>query len=206
MRITVLALSVLIAAPAWAQDAAGPIQGLLGERGLFDVARTEAAIAQRHTKAALRETDLAEMKSQVAAAVHAIDPGLVARGPGLGTGLRPALQATADRLLAAQLAQSAPEADAALRATAASVAAQTALMRTDDALREARDALAAQSTSQAIPSLVRLDDLLTRITQGQDTDGNGEITWNQGEGGLQQAWSFTREMAIAEGLEVAERR
>lgn len=204
-KMILVAAGLLFAVPAAAQGVAETLEMLLAERGLFDVARTEAAIARRHTQAALRETDLATMKTQVAAAVNAIDPGLVASGPGLGTGLRPALLEAVDQLLAVQRAQP-QDPDVALRATAASVAGQTALMRTDEALQEARDALAAQSTSEAIPALVRLDTLLARVVAGQDADGDGEIGWNLGEGGIQQAWSFTRQMAIAEGLEVAERR
>lgn len=203
IHIIALAVSVVLPSLSQAQERAADLGGLLAERGAFDLARTNAALAQRHAKAALRQTDLAAMKAEVAAAAHAIDPSLVSQGPAVGPGLRPALAAAVERLLALQAAGG--EGEAGLRATAASVAGQTALMRTDEALREARGALAAASTSQAIPSLVRLDDLLNRIQAGQDVDGDGQVSWNQGEGGIQQAWSFTRQMAIAEGVEVARR-
>ncbi|MEW5726988.1 MAG: hypothetical protein AB1918_04105 [Pseudomonadota bacterium] len=203
--ISVIALVVSLLSPSFpvAQEQAPDLAGLLVERGAFDLARTNAALAQRHTKAALRQTDLAAMKAEVVAAVHAIDPSLVPQGAAVGPGLRSALAAAVERLLALQATGG--EGEAGLRATAASVAGQTALMRTDEALREAWGALAAASTSQAIPSLVRLDDQLNRIQVGQDVDGDGQVSWNQGEGGIQQAWSFTRQMAIAEGVEVARR-
>lgn len=197
-------LVTVVAAPATAQTGVGGLEALLADQGAFDVARTNTALAQRHVKAALRETDLAAMKAEVLAVVSALDPSRAPRGPAVGGGARPAMAAAVEQLLALQAARRDDEEG--LRATAASVAAQTALMRTDEALGEARDALAARSTSEAIPVLVRLDNLLDRIMAGQDLDGDGEVSWNQGEGGLQQAWSFARQMAIAEGLQVAGRR
>ncbi len=203
-RIMALAVMAALAPAAAAQTRAAGLEVLLAGQGPFDVARTNAALAQRHVKAALRETDLAAMKAEVVAAVNALDPSLAPRGPAVDGGARAAVAAAVEQLLALQAAHRDDEEG--LRATAASVAAQTALMRTDEALGEARDALAAESTARAVPALVRLDNLLDRIMAGQDLDGDGEASWNQGEGGLQQAWSFTRQMAIAEGVQVVERR
>ncbi|MBI5165033.1 MAG: hypothetical protein HY985_14170 [Magnetospirillum sp.] len=170
-----------------------------GNRGVIDIARTEALIAQQAVRAARGQSDLAALKAQVVAAVNALDPTLVPTGPGLGYGLRPALSATVAEITALISAASGNN-EVLLRATPATVSAQTALTRTDESIAIARQVLSAGSVAEAEAPLARLDAALNRIIAGEDLDRDGEIAWSRGEGGLRQTWSFVRQMAIGEGL------
>lgn len=176
--------------------AAALVTALPAHAGPLETARQEAAIARHHAEAAASAADLAQAKRQVAAAVHAIDPGLVRQGPGMGQGLRPSLQRLAVEALAAM---DSPSPEVRLRAGPAAVAAQTALRRTDEAIEQARQVLAADDLSAARQPLEGFGLLLSQVEAGADLDHDGEAGWASGEGGLAQAAEFVRGIEIVSG-------
>lgn len=213
--ILAAAALVLAALPVVAQEAppGDPHEHILkvlarapdtpGGRGYLGVARDEARIARDHARlAASGQGDLDWVKAQVAAAVNAIDPGLVPEGPGLGFGMRPALRATVYQVMHAMHADPDNQ-NVVLRAAPVTVSAQTAMARLDEALEQARRALAAPDLDRAREAAAEMDRALALAVSGQDLDANGDIAWSRGEGGLRQATSHMRQMAIGEGMALA---
>ena len=61
-------------------------------QGLFVIAEKEAAIARQHARYAVEAADnLKLIKVHTVHILHALDPGLAAKGPGLGYGFQPAI-------------------------------------------------------------------------------------------------------------------
>jgi hypothetical protein len=171
--------------------------GTPGGMGYLPLARAEAAIAREQVRAAQADSgDLAKVKARVAAAVNAIDPGLVGFGPGLGFGLREALRRMIGEVSAALL--SAPtNANVTVQAAPVTVALQTALLRTDDAIECARQVLAAADVAAAERPLRRLAELLDEVEAGHKETVSA-LPWSQGAGGLDTAEAFLNQIAIGE--------
>jgi len=70
-----------------------------GQRGLLEVARSEAATIVEHAGYAVAGArDMREVKLHLGHVLHALDPALEREGPGLGYGLAPALAGAVDHL------------------------------------------------------------------------------------------------------------
>lgn len=217
-RLMLSTASLLLAMPVWAQESAR-LPGEAGGdpalvirmvldrapdtpegRGYMDVARTEALIAAVELDEALqRPDDLAWIKRHVGRAVHAIDPTEVSPGAGLGFGVKQATQKMVD-LVTAAAQQNPDDQNLVLLATPVVTAGQTALKRADRAVRLGRMAASADTPSQARGIVDEMSRVVMRMYEGHDADGDGEATWNLGEGGLEQAFQHMKMMEAGEGL------
>jgi hypothetical protein len=158
-----------------------------GTAGLLRVAQADAGVAAQHaTLAARAPDDLAGMKLHAGHVIHALDPTVVTMGPGSGYGLKRAAAGTASHI---ELAAAAEGASAAVRTHAnhVAVAARSASKRADQIIELAKQIQAATAAPAAAALLNQIVSLCNQLTAGADANADGRISWEDGEGGLQQA-------------------
>ncbi|MEO8621403.1 MAG: hypothetical protein ABI625_10080 [bacterium] len=155
-------------------------------QGLLVTAITEARIAAQHaTLAARQPTNLEYMKTHAGHVINAIDPTIVAAGPGLKYGLK---KATAGVVTHIELAAGAEGASPNVVTHARHVAtsARNTLARADQLLALAQKVQASASASEAAALVSQMVSLADQLIAGADANADGKITWEAGEGGLQQ--------------------
>lgn len=158
-----------------------------GGQGLLPVAKGEARVAAQHaTLAARTPENLDAMKLHAAHVLHALDPTVVATGPGLGYGVKRAAQGVAAHI---ELSARTTGASANVTTHAAHVAAaaRAVVERADRAVALARQIQAAGAAAEAAPLVARLAALCEQLTAGDDVNGDGRVVWGDGEGGLRHA-------------------
>lgn len=158
-----------------------------GTQGLLTTALGEARIAAAHATLATRQpTNLEYMKTHAGHAIHALDPTIVTMGPGLGYGVKKAANLVANHIELAALSQGASP-QVVTHSKHAATAARSAVARADQLLALAQKVLAATSAADAAAIVSQMSSLADQLVAGVDANGDGRITWEQGEGGLQQA-------------------
>ncbi len=166
-------------------------------RGLLDVAEEEAGIAQEHARYAVEAaTQLNLIKEHVGHVLHAIDPKLLAQGPGLGFGLRPALAGAVNHV---GYAAESDDASANIKAFNPSFAEMGAAVERRIALVVglAEVVMATSSVAEAEALAAEILKLATAFQTGTDEDGDGSI--EIAEAGLSQ---IRREIEAAVAREV----
>ena len=166
--------------------------------GLLPTAMAEARTAAQHAGLAAKSTALAMMQTHAGHVINAIDPTIVAQGPGLGYGLKKAAVGAATH---ANLAGNAPEANAGVKMHAMHVntAATNAAAMADEVLALAQKIRASTSLEEATKLAAEMQAKAEEITSGVDADKNGAISWNKPEGGLAQAQQHMGLMKTAAG-------
>ena len=151
---------------------------------LLATAQAEAATVLQHLTLAERDmSNLQWMQTHGAHVLHALDPSRQAEGPGLGMGLIAASDAIAQHIeLAAgaegastNLTTHAPHVAAAARAVSARAAEIAEFMVQ---LARAGD----YTTGEGL--IFRAKALAVQLAPGEDVNGDGQIGWGDGEGGL----------------------
>ncbi|MDH3205644.1 MAG: hypothetical protein OEO79_03490 [Gemmatimonadota bacterium] len=180
------------AADAYADTPAG--------MGLLATAQAEAEVAAQH--AALGAADLGNldgMRRHAGHVIHALDPSVVAGGPGLGYGVKRAAQGAAQHIELALASDSVSE-NVTVHAGHVLASLGNVVRWTDDAVALARRVQAAASVTAAASLVAQLDALCSAIFRGQDMDGDGRVGWQDGEGGLAQATQHTNLMKRGEDI------
>ena len=156
-------------------------------QGLLPAAIAEARIAIQHAGLAGRQpANLEYMKTHAGHVIHALDPKVIAMGPGLGYGVTKGAAGVATHI---DLAASAEGASAAvvMHSKHIATAARNVGERAAAALAIAQKILAASTAADAAALVSQLTSVTEQLMAGVDANGDGRITWEQGEGGLQQA-------------------
>lgn len=167
--------------------------------GLLPTAVAEARIAATHAGLASRQpTNLDYMKTHAAHVLNAVDPTLAATGPGLGYGLKKAANLAATHI---ELAAGTPGASANVINHARHIATATrnSVARADQIVTLAQKIQTATSAADAAALVGQMASLAEQLIAGADTNADGRITWEAGEGGLQQAEEHVKLMLAAEG-------
>lgn len=157
-----------------------------GNQGLLPVALVEASIAAQHAELALKSpANLDGLKLHAGHVLHALDPSIVATGPGKGYGVKKAATGIATHIeLAARTKDASPNVvshSARVAEAARSVVARAdAMIGLASRIRDATSAAAAADLMQQVLSLAG------QLSAGVDADTDGRIGWGGGEGGLQQ--------------------
>lgn len=162
-------------------------------KGLLVTAQAEAEIAAFHAGlAAKKPDDLAWMKTHTHHVVHALDPSREAKGPGLGYGVVKASTGTVKHI---NLAAASADASANVKTHSQHVAtsAQNTLDRANEMLKLADQVFAATDAKTAAPLVKQIAQLSNQLLAGYDANNDGKITWQKGEGGLNEA---SRHMGI----------
>ena len=169
-------------------------------QGLLAVALAEAKTAAQHAALAARSpTDLEAMKLHAGHIVNAIDPSIVAAGPGLGYGARKAAMGIGSHIDLAAKAQGASP-NVIMHASHVSMSARNTVTRCDQIIALAQQIQGAASASDAAALISQLVSLTSQLTAGADANGDGKIGWQDKEGGLQQAQEHVTLLLAGEGM------
>ncbi len=156
-------------------------------QGLLPAAIAEARIAIQHAGLAGRQpTNLEYMKTHAGHVIHALNPTVITMGPGLGYGVTKAATGVATHIDLAAAAQGASPA-VVMHSKHIAAAARNVVERAGAAVAIAQKILAATTAADAAALVSQLTSAVEQLISGTDTNGDGRITWDQGEGGLQQA-------------------
>ena len=169
-------------------------------RGLLPTALAEAQIAIQHAALAARApTNLDAMKLHAGHVINALDPSILATGPGLGYGVKRASLGVAMHVdLAATAAGASPNVVA--HANHVATSARNTAQRCDQAIALAQRIQATTSAADAAALVNQLVSLTQQLVAGVDTNGDGRVTWEVGEGGLQQAQEHVTLLLAGEHL------
>jgi hypothetical protein len=162
-------------------------QGTPNGQGLLPTALAEAKIAAQHAALAAKTPDnLDAMKLHAGHVMHAIDPSVEAQGPGLGYGVKRAAAGVAQHI---QLAAKTEGSSKNVQTHAAHVAASATNVATwsDELVALAQKIRAASSAAEAAPLVAQLNTRAQQLMSGVDANNDGRISWETGEGALQQA-------------------
>jgi hypothetical protein len=156
-------------------------------QGLLPAAMAEARIAVQHAGLAGRQpNNLEYMKLHAGHVIHALNPAVITMGPGLGYGVTKAATGVATHIDLAAAADGASPA-VVMHAKHIGTAARNVVVRAGAALAIAQKILAATTATEAAALVSQLASACDQLIAGVDMNGDGRITWEQGEGGLQQA-------------------
>lgn len=213
-RTIPLAVSTLIAliaaastmAPLSAQSAAhrhiGHVADMWNDTpdnmGLLPAAQAEAEVAAQHAKLAAAADDLAGIQRHIMHVVHAVNAS-VERGPGSGYGLLKAASAAARHIGMAGESDGASDAvkthSMHVKTSVENVIAWAeSIAEKAEQIAAATDADAARAMAEEIAATTEA------IVSGIDANGDGRVSWGEGEGGLAQAATHLRLMKQAEGI------
>jgi len=171
-----------------------------GGQGLLPTALAEAEIAAQHAE--LGAADLANlngMRRHAGHVLHALDPSVVAGGPGLGYGVRQGAAGAAFHIELAGGSDGASE-NVTVHTHHITTALTNVSQWTDEAVVLAQRLQSAASVTAAASLAMQLDALCHSIVFGRDADGDGRVGWQEGEGGLSQATQHMNLMRRGEGL------
>ena len=165
-------------------------------QGLLPVAIAEARVAQQHATLAGRQPDnLIYMKTHVDHVLHAVDPTQVPtlNAPGLGYGVKKAATGIVTHIELAATAQGATPTIAGHSRHIATSARNT-LSRVDQIVALGLKVRAATTAAEAAALVSQIAALADQLLAGADANGDGRITWEEKEGGLQMAEEHVRLM------------
>lgn len=170
------------------------------QMGLLPTAQAEAEVAAQHAGfAASRPDDLDWMKLHVVHVLHALDPSVEPEGPGLGYGVQPAAQGVAQHVRFAADSEDASD-NVKLHATHVEASAGNVVVWSERIVALGQQVQAASSAAEAAPLVVEIETLAQAILAGTDANGDGTVSWEEGEGGLAQAAQHMQFMQEGEGM------
>ena len=158
-----------------------------GLQGLLPVVMAEARVANQHATLATRQPEnLQYMKTHSEHVMHALDPSTVPSlmAPGLGYGTRKAIVAIAEHVeLAAKETDATP--NVVNHARHVGMSARNTIARIDQVLALATQVRAATSAADAAKLASQMASLAEQLVAGFDANGDGRVTFEVSEGGLQ---------------------
>lgn len=168
--------------------------------GLLPTAVAEAKVASQHAGlAAADPSNLNSMQRHTGHVLHAVDPSAVDGGPGLGYGVKRAAEGAAKHIEAAASSDGASQA-VTTHATHVATSARNTVSRADEIIALAGRIEAATSADAAASMVALINTLAMQLVDGNDANGDGNVGWQEGEGGLAQAERHLGLMKQAEGL------
>ena len=171
-----------------------------GNAGLLPTAEEEAQIALQHaTFAAQKIGDLKWMQTHTKHVLHAVDPSVEPTGPGKGYGVANAATGAAKHIDFAAASGDASE-NVKLHATHVATSAQNVVARVERIVERGQKVLEAKSAIAAAPFVREIKYLCEELLAGADADGDGKITWQEKEGGLDQSRAHMGFMMKGEGI------
>lgn len=169
------------------------------DEGLLPTAVAEAQIAVQSAKQAAKGTDLAAIKLSTSHVINALDPRQMAEGPGLGFGVKRAAAESATTIeMAAKTEGASP--NIVTHAQHVAMSARNTVVRVDKLLALAKQILASTSVADASKLASQLSTQADQLIAGVDANGDGQIGWQENEGGLKQAAEHLALLKKGEGL------
>ena len=196
------AWSVTLSAQATAQTHIGHVldsfNGTPDNMGLLPTAMAEAKVAADHAALAAKATALPMIQTHAGHVINAIDPTIVAQGPGKGYGLKKAAQGVAQHAMFAANAANANEM-VKTHSMHVTTAANNVVAMADGIVAIAQKIRMSTSFEEAQKLAMEMQTKAEQLTTGVDADNNGQISWNTPEGGLNQAQQHMGFMKTAAG-------
>ncbi len=193
---TALALAVALSGTAFAQQKESHVHmdhvlkawnDTPDQKGFLETSQAEAVIAMLHIKLAVAKPgDLENIKLHAAHVIHILDPSVIAKGPGLGYGVKKAAAGMAAHIGFAAKAGDASD-NVKLHAMHVSTSANNIVQWVDEAVALAQGVDRQSSAESALAEAKKLRGILDRIVEGFDANKDGATGWQEGEGGLAQA-------------------
>lgn len=169
------------------------------KQGLLPVAAAEAELAAAHAALAAKSAgDLDALKRHAAHVLHALDPSIERQGPGAGYGVRMGAAGARQHVQLAAKMEGASK-GVITHANHVATSLSNVLEWTEQAIGTAEKIRAATSVSTASALVPELVAQTTAITDGVDSNKDGSIGWQKGEGGLAQARAHMELMVKGEG-------
>ena len=169
-------------------------------QGLLPTAAAEAKTAATHAGLAAKTPDnLDAMKLHAGHVINAIDPTIEPKGPGMGYGLKKAAAGALQHVGFASKAEGASK-NVMTHAAHVSASLDNTVKRTDEALALAQRIRASTSAAEAAKLVAELNTVTSQLVAGLDANKDGQIGWQTGEGGLQQAETHMGLMMKGEGI------
>jgi hypothetical protein len=166
--------------------------------GLLPTAQAEARIAAQHATLAARDpANLVSMQTHAGHVIHALDPTVVTMGPGRGYGVKRAATGVASHIELAGRAAGATQ-NIQNHSVHIATSARNTVERVDQIVALAKQVQSATSAADAAKLVTQIVSLTDELMKGTDANADGRITWEKGEGGLQQAEEHLRAMLAAE--------
>lgn len=161
-------------------------------QGLLPTAMAEARVAVQHAQLASRQpTNLDYMKTHIGHVINAIDPTIVATGPGAGYGVKKAALATATHIELAAGAAGATPAHV-VHGGHVAISARNTVARADQIIALAQQVQTANNAGTAAGLVGQIVSLAEQLLPGGDANGDGRITFDKNEGGLQHCDEHVR--------------
>lgn len=182
-------------APAQAAPAMSPHIGHVNtsfrdtpeQKGFLETAMSEADVAIQHATLGMKDlTNLDAMKRHAGHVLNALDPSLMAQGPGKGYGLKKAADNIASHIT---LAGQPADAPAAVKTHSVHVAtsAKNTSARAAAMIELAQKIQSAKTADEAKPLFEQLNAKAQELKAGVDANKDGKVNWSEGEGGLDMA-------------------
>ncbi len=152
--------------------------------GFLPTAIEEAKIAAQHAGfAASKPGDLEYMKTHIEHVIHALDPSVIAEGPGHGYGVVKAAWNAAKHIGIAAESTGATD-NITLHTEHVWTSADNTVTWAKAAVVLSQEVLAASSTADAAPMVMKIKAMSDALITGIDDNGDGTVSWMKGEGGL----------------------
>ena len=169
--------------------------------GLLPTTAAEAQTAAQHAGLAAKATgNLATMKLHAGHVLQCLDPTLEAMGPCRGYGVKKGAAAALNHVGLAAKVDTA-SAGVKLHSTHVSTSLNNVITWTDAATAAAQKLRASNSADEATKLAAELQMDTSMIVAGMDTNKDGQVGWQAGEGGLQQATLHMQLMMKGEGIQ-----
>jgi len=171
-----------------------------GSKGLLPTAMAEAKIAAQHAGfAANKPGDLGWMQMHTRHVLNAIDPSVEAKGPGMGYGVIKAASGSSKHIGFAAKSDDASE-NVRIHAVHVATSSQNVVTWSKQIVALGKKVIAAKTAAEASPLVKQIAKLSAQLVTGVDANGDGSITWHEGEGGLNAAKKHMGIMAKLEGM------
>ena len=156
------------------------------QQGLLETAQAEVAIAVQHIGFALSKPgDLENIKLHATHVINALDPTVIAKGPGMGYGVKKAAAGVAAHVGFAAGSEDASK-NVTLHAVHVAASANNVVEWVDVAVALAQGVGKQSTAGNALAEAKKVQSVLTKIVDGFDENKDGSISWKKGEGGLAQ--------------------
>jgi hypothetical protein len=167
-------------------------------QALLATALTEARTAAQHAQLASRQpANLDYMKTHVNHVINALDPIVVAAGPGLGYGVKRAATGVAGHIEAAA-ATAGASANVQMHAKHIATCSRNAVQRAESIITLGQRVLAATTAQDAAGLVSQIASLADALLNGADANNDGRITADPNECGLVAADDHMKLLLAAE--------